>query len=93
MALYKGCPGANIFKDVKPEYIECPYCHAEIEIWSDELLARCPSCRRIVARQRGASCIDWCKYAAECIGAQKYQQLVKERPNPAPDSTPAKGAA
>ena len=46
MTLFKGCPGAINFRDVRPEYINCPFCGAEMEIWSDEpfanILNACP---------------------------------------------------
>lgn len=75
MTLASNCPGARIFRDVRPEYITCPGCGHDVEIWSDELVARCLHCGRTVAKTRGASCIDWCAHAAECIGAQKLQRL------------------
>jgi len=53
-----GCPGAIVFKEAKPEYMDCPHCGEEMEMWSDEPLARCPHCRLWVNKERGASCID-----------------------------------
>jgi DNA-directed RNA polymerase subunit RPC12/RpoP len=78
MTLASGCPGARLFREVRPEYVDCPHCGGEVEIWSDELVARCPHCRQLVPRERGASCIDWCAHAAECIGAQAYNRLKSE---------------
>jgi hypothetical protein len=51
-----------------------------MEIWSDEPLARCPNCGLYVSQERGASCIDWCQSAAECIGLEAYERLKKVRP-------------
>ncbi len=80
------CPGSKLFKQVQPEYITCPHCEHEIEMWTDELVIRCPNCHLPVRRDRGASCIDWCPFAQECIGAQKYAQLkrAESEPTPAP---------
>ncbi len=75
MTLAKGCPGARTIREASPEYISCPHCGREMEIWSDELLARCPHCKKAVTQQRGVSCIVWCAYAAECVGAEKLRQL------------------
>jgi len=75
MALGGSCPGSKLFKDIKPEYLDCAVCGHEVEIWSDELVARCPQCKSVISRDRGASCIDWCRWAQECVGAQKYRQL------------------
>lgn len=44
MALIKGCPGAVTFREVRPEDIVCPQCGNEVEIWSDEPVARCRQC-------------------------------------------------
>lgn len=76
----KFCPGAMIFKSPVPEYIECPQCGKEMEIWSDEPMARCTNCGVWVAKERGASCIDWCAYAKECIGLDKYERLKRTKP-------------
>jgi Zn finger protein HypA/HybF involved in hydrogenase expression len=78
--MIKGCPGAILIKDARPEYIECSHCGEEIEIWSDELMARCPNCHLWTTKERGASCIDWCKSAAECIGLEAYERLKHARP-------------
>ncbi|HOG45570.1 MAG TPA: hypothetical protein PLJ35_08940 [Anaerolineae bacterium] len=75
MTLGSNCPGARLFREVRPEYIACPRCGHEVEIWSDELVARCLQCGQVVPRERGASCIDWCSHAAECVGAQKLRRL------------------
>lgn len=80
MALVKGCPGAVTFREVRPEDIVCPQCGNEVEIWSDEPVAQCRQCGFWVSKERGASCIDWCAYAKECIGLAKYERLMKNRP-------------
>ncbi|NIN96767.1 MAG: phosphohydrolase [Anaerolineae bacterium] len=75
MSLFRGCPGAVNIREVKPEEIECPECGHMVEIWSDELTARCSNCGASVSREQGPSCIDWCSFAEECIGTDKYRQL------------------
>jgi len=76
MSLFKGCPGAVNFREVRPDYIDCPFCGAEMEVWSDEPVAKCPACDREVTQSRDASCIDWCAYARECVGHEKYERLM-----------------
>jgi hypothetical protein len=83
--MIKGCPGAITLKDARPDYIACPHCGYEMEIWSDEPFARCPGCNLWVSKERGASCIDWCKAAAQCIGLEAYERLKRARP---PEETP-----
>jgi DNA-directed RNA polymerase subunit RPC12/RpoP len=77
VSLFRGCPGATNIREVKPEYIDCPACGEEVEIWSDERVARCPHCRTRVSRQQAPSCIDWCAFAEQCLGPVKYQRLKK----------------
>ncbi len=76
----KFCPGAIRFKEPVPDDIACPFCGNELEIWSDEPVARCHNCGNWVTRERGASCIDWCPMARECIGPEKYERLRRDRP-------------
>ena len=73
------CPGADSFIKPHPEFINCPYCRKEIEIWSDEAQIKCGSCGKIVKRTNLQSCLDWCKYATECIGGDKYKKYLKEK--------------
>lgn len=71
----KSCPGARTIRDPKPEYVKCPECGAEVEIWTDELKDTCPSCGNKVFRAQQASCIDWCPSAKECVGPEVYERL------------------
>jgi predicted amidophosphoribosyltransferase len=77
--LFRGCPGAVNIREVTPEDLTCPECGEEVEIWSDELTARCRHCGAEVTREQGPSCIDWCQFAEQCIGTDKYQRLKGER--------------
>jgi hypothetical protein len=61
----RACPGLEDLLRPKPEYIDCPRCGSEVEIWTDEKEAKCTNCGMVVARDR-ASCLDWCKYAEKC---------------------------
>lgn len=75
MVLDKSCPGSRAIREPMPEYIECPNCSTEVEIWTDELKATCPKCGEKVYRAQQASCIDWCPYAKECVGPEVYERL------------------
>jgi endogenous inhibitor of DNA gyrase (YacG/DUF329 family) len=77
MSLFRGCPGASNIREVRPEEIECPQCGAPVEIWSDELSARCSQCGESVSRELGPSCIDWCSFAEQCVGTEKYRRLKR----------------
>jgi len=79
VSLSNSCPGARTIREPTPEYIDCPHCGREMEVWSDEPLTRCPHCRGLVLQSRGASCLDWCPHAAECVGLEKLQRLRRAR--------------
>lgn len=80
-----GCPGAKIFKEPKPEEIACPFCSAHLEIWSDEVKARCPNCKKIVSRKQAQNCFQWCKYARECAGEAAYKKYMENRLSTSPE--------
>ena len=73
------CPGSQKFKQPQAESIRCTHCGGEVEMWSDESRAVCPKCKKSVARQTGQSCLDWCKYAKECVGPDAYSRYKKEK--------------
>ena len=68
------CPGQN-GRNLKVETIACSNCGYKVEIFSDETKVTCPKCKNLACRERLPSCIDWCKFAKECIGEEKYKQI------------------
>ncbi|MCM8789596.1 MAG: phosphohydrolase [Candidatus Omnitrophica bacterium] len=68
------CPGQDD-RDLKAEIIHCPECGYPIEIFSDEVKIRCPKCKGLACRERLPSCIDWCKFARQCVGEEKWDYL------------------
>ena len=74
------CPGAKNIRQPSPEYMECPFCSYEVEIWSDEIIATCPNCKKTVIRNDGKqTCLDWCKHAKECVGAVQYNKYKQNK--------------
>jgi len=74
------CPGAQDFRQLRPEYIKCSFCSYEVEIWSDEIVATCQKCKKKVMRNSDKqSCLDWCKYARECLGVVQYNKYKKNK--------------
>jgi DNA-directed RNA polymerase subunit RPC12/RpoP len=70
------CPGSQIFSQPHPEFMKCRFCGAEVEIWTDEVRARCPACKKITVRKQPQSCLDWCKFAKDCVGEKVYNTYV-----------------
>jgi len=77
--MLSGCPRADKIKNPVPYYAKCPKCGTEVEIWSDEFYAECSKCGEIVVGQNPPSCVEWCKYARECLGLRRYNRLMEEK--------------
>lgn len=48
-------------------------------MWTDELQATCPNCKKVVTREEAPSCLDWCSYAKECLGAEGYNKYMQNK--------------
>lgn len=73
---FKRCPGATSFSQPKIEMLTCPDCGSDVEIWSDEADGKCRKCGKAVIRTASQSCVDWCKYARDCLGDDKFKQYT-----------------
>ncbi|MDD5423341.1 MAG: hypothetical protein WC592_08275 [Candidatus Omnitrophota bacterium] len=73
------CPGSQKFKHPQPENVTCPFCGKDVEIWTDEAEGTCDNCKNKVRRKEGQNCLDWCKYAKECVGEDKYDKYMKSK--------------
>ncbi len=71
------CPGAANVRTPTLTVKKCPECNAEVEIFSDDLEAKCGKCGFIIYNQI-ESCIQWCKHAKECLGEERYKKLFKK---------------
>lgn len=70
----KRCSGATAFAQPRIEVVPCPDCGTDVEVWSDEATGQCPGCARTVIRTATQSCVDWCRYANECLGDEKFRK-------------------
>lgn len=74
------CPGSQKIRQPQPENIKCPSCGQDLEIWTDEIQATCPRCKNKFMRSlEGASCLEWCKYAKECVGEDSFNKYMANR--------------
>lgn len=73
------CPGSQNFSQPRPELQRCPYCGEEVEIWTDEVKSTCPLCKKEVFREVEMGCLEWCKYAKECVGEETLERYFKNR--------------
>lgn len=68
------CPGKDE-RFLRVEIHKCGACGHEVEIFSDEFTVICPECKTPVSRNETPSCIDWCKYARQCLGEKKWNEI------------------
>ncbi len=89
MTFSKSCPGSRAIREPTPEYIDCPSCGEEVEVWTHEMSYPCSNCGTRVFREQSSSCIDWCPYAEECIGPEVYRSLKPQTGNGSPGAEAA----
>lgn len=47
-----------------------------MEMFSDEMHARCRKCGVRVERESAPSCIQWCKAARQCLGEERWKRAM-----------------
>lgn len=72
--MLEGCQG----KPKTPTIIEkeCPNCGTLIELFSIDTQMPCEKCG-FVAYNDTLSCVQWCQYAKECVGAEMYEHMME----------------
>lgn len=71
--IFEGCQGKpkiEIFDKV------CPQCGHEVEIFSVDTEAVCENCGFVIYNDM-LSCVQWCKYAKQCVGEEMYEAMMK----------------
>ena len=71
--ILEGCHG----KPLKPEIYDkvCQGCGSEIELFTCDTQAVCEHCGFVVYNDT-LSCVQWCKYARQCVGDAMYEQMM-----------------
>lgn len=72
------CPGQDIRK-LRVDLYKCPKCGAEVEMFSDEFKVKCQKCGTVINREKLPSCIQWCTAARQCLGEERWRQLMGEK--------------
>lgn len=62
------CPGSRTIRQPQPEFIKCPFCSKEVEIWTDEIKATCLKCKKAVVRDQSTTCLELHAFAKERVG-------------------------
>ena len=72
------CPGAINLKTPTLTIKICPQCGEEVEIFSNDTQVVCGTCGFDIYNDT-FSCIQWCKYAKECVGEEMYRKFYKKK--------------
>jgi len=72
--IMEGCQSKS--KDISIEERVCPQCGHIIEIFSVDTEVRCDNCG-FVAYNDKLSCVQWCRYAKQCVGEDMYEKMMQ----------------
>lgn len=70
---YTGCQSKS--KDISINEKVCPNCGNIIELFSIDTEVACDKCG-FVAYNDTLSCVQWCKYAKQCVGEEMYEAMM-----------------
>ncbi|MGV8087465.1 MAG: hypothetical protein ACP5NU_00195 [Methanomicrobiales archaeon] len=73
------CPGAANIRTPTLTIRRCPRCGEEVEVFSNDVAVKCSRCGFTVYNDI-LSCVQWCKYARECVGEETYRKLTAKKP-------------
>ena len=71
---YTGCQSKS--KEITLTERVCPNCGNIIELFSVDTEVACDKCG-FVAYNDTLSCVQWCKYAKQCVGEEMYAAMMK----------------
>lgn len=71
---YTGCQSKS--KEITLTEKVCPKCGNIIELFSVDTEVTCDKCG-FVAYNDTLSCVQWCKYAKQCVGEEMYEAMMK----------------
>ncbi len=73
MTILEGCQGKPQIKIMEKT---CPQCGHEVEIFSIDTQAVCEHCGFVIYNDT-LNCVQWCKYARQCVGDEMYEAMLK----------------
>ena len=71
---------SNVWKLSAPAFCKCPQCGEEVEVFSNDISVKCSNCGFVVYNNI-VSCVEWCKYAKECVGEETYRKIMAQKRN------------
>lgn len=70
------CPGSANLRTPTLAIKKCPQCGEEVELFSNDVKVTCSNCGFVIYNDI-MSCVQWCKYAKECVGEETYRKLME----------------
>jgi hypothetical protein len=71
------CPGAANLRTPTLSVKKCPRCGEDVELFSNDISVKCSTCGFEVYNDI-MSCVQWCKYAKECVGDEAYGRIMAQ---------------
>ena len=71
--LYSGCQSKS--KEISITEKICPQCGNTVELFSTDTEVTCDKCGFVIYNDM-LSCVQWCKYAKQCVGEETYEKLM-----------------
>jgi ribosomal protein S27AE len=78
--IFDRCPGAADLRTPTLTIKKCPRCGEEVEIFSNDVKVACDKCGFVIYNDL-LSCVQWCRYAKECVGEETYKRLMQQKPD------------
>ena len=72
--IFEGCQGKTRTPTIHEK--TCPQCGHIIELFSIDTQMPCENCG-FVAYNDTLSCVQWCKYAKQCVGEEMYNKMME----------------
>ncbi len=72
--IFSGCQSASRTPTIILK--KCPQCGSEIELFSVDTEMACEKCGFVVYNDT-LSCVQWCKYARQCVGDELYEHMMQ----------------
>ena len=73
--MFDHCPGTANLRTPTLAIKKCPQCGAEVEVFSNDTSVKCSNCGFEVFNDI-LTCVQWCKYAKECVGEATYHKIM-----------------
>ena len=72
--IMEGCQGKPRTPTIEDRI--CPNCGNPVEIFSTDTEVTCEKCGFVIYNDK-LSCVQWCKYAKQCVGEEVYNNLME----------------